>query len=219
MIESTIYKKKLVDLLAQGLPGERAHDEMMPYIRMGAEEARAKKQPRESAVMLLLFEEHNDLFGVFIERAQGGVHSGQIALPGGKKEPNDPQLLFTALRETAEEIGIRSEQYEIVGELSEVYIPPSNFVAKPFVGWLPGRPHFAKQDLEVVDILCLSLSKLLKRDNLQRKVTRLPVYDVDVEIPYFGIDHRYIWGATALMINEFRWIFSQVYAQIHGQDL
>jgi hypothetical protein len=71
-----------------------------------------------------------------------GIHSGQISLPGGKAEKTDPGPAFTALREAREEIGIDPEKVTIIGRLTDLYIPPSNYVVSPFIGYLAARPVF-----------------------------------------------------------------------------
>ncbi len=210
LMENTIIQRfvnELSKVLTDELPGNTAHEEMMPYLRIGAKEARETKNPRFSAVMLLLFEEENDIKILLIKRSEGGgAHSGQIAFPGGKMEPEDESLKETAIRETFEEVGISRDKIEMIGELSEVYIPPSNFLAKPYVGFLNTSPELLLQPTEVQHIVYFPMKNLMNDAYRKRKPIFLPKYEITVESPYFEAEEHTIWGATALMLNEFRHI-------------
>jgi 8-oxo-dGTP pyrophosphatase MutT (NUDIX family) len=204
-------KQALKAVLENGLPGTEAHYEMMPYQRISADEAKATLNPRLSAVLMLLFEEDGQLKTLFIHRAvYPGAHSGQIAFPGGKKEEEDITLADTALRETHEEIGILPIRVEILGTLTDVYIPPSNFIARPYVGWLDHKPEFIAQAREVQLVFSIGLDELFLPDNRTSRKIDLPVYNVTVDAPCFLANGHVIWGATALMLNEFRWIYNKI---------
>ena len=214
LMKNTIINRfatELAKVLKEELPGNNAHAEMMPYLRISAQEARQTRNPRLSAVMLLLFEEADQLNILLIKRSEnGGVHSGQIAFPGGKMEPQDQTLMETAIRETFEEVGIPPEKIELVGELSEVYIPPSNFLAKPFVGLLSAPPDILIQQTEVQHIVYFPLKNLLNETFRKRKPIFLPKFEVTIDSPYFEVDEHTVWGATALMLNEFRHICERI---------
>ncbi|MES2627891.1 MAG: CoA pyrophosphatase [Bacteroidota bacterium] len=199
--------QQLETALKEKLPGFEAHKEMMPYKRISPEEAKETLTPRQSAVMLLLFPVNEEIHVLFIQRTEFGTHSGQLAFPGGKKDPEDQDLLDTAIRETWEEIGIAQDKITILGKLSEVYIPPSNFLAQPYVGWMDRFPDLTLQPAEVQQVLTISLKQLFDPENRKSKEMVLPVFDVTVDVPYFDVNGYTLWGATALMINEFRWIY------------
>ncbi|MBL7942025.1 MAG: CoA pyrophosphatase [Flavobacteriales bacterium] len=187
------------------LPGEVAHRKAMSYSRQRAVEARRNSSPRESAVMALMFQEKNELQLVFIVRPGGsGVHSGQVAFPGGARDAEDNDLRETALRELFEETGLDSRHVEMIGELSEVYIPPSNFVVKPFVGYCHEVPQFTPSADEVDLMLTEPLSNLLLPDAVQLKSTYLPKYEITMDVPSFDIQGYQLWGATAMMVMELR---------------
>lgn len=186
------------------LAGDEAHREVMIYQRLTAAEARSQSSlPRESAVMMLLYEKNDILHTVFVQRPDyEGVHSGQIGFPGGKREPSDNTLLFTALRETLEEVGVMIHPHEVIGQLSELYIPPSNFLVQPFVAWLDEAPAFVPDEREVRELLEEPVLPFLQDNALVKKSIYLPVYKVTVESPAYEVSGRTLWGATAMMMRE-----------------
>ncbi len=205
------HAARIAQALTGELPGFEAHKEMMPYKRISAVEAKRTLTPRQSAVMMLLFPVEDDINILLIQRTEStGAHSGQIAFPGGKLDPEDKDLLDCAIRETWEEIGISSERITVLGKLTEVYIPPSNFLAQPYVGWMDHFPDLTLQPTEVQQVLTISLKQFFKPENRSRKSMTLPTFNVTVDVPYFDLNGHTVWGATALMINEFRWIYEKL---------
>ena len=190
-------KKKLNECL----PGMDAHLKMTPYRRL------TKVIPddrREGAVLLLLYEKEGELFFPLIQRAEyKGVHSNQISFPGGKVEADDDTLLQTAIRETEEEIGVSRTLIKNLGAISELYIPPSNFMVSPFVGYISNEPSFVKEEREVKEILEISLSEFL--ENSPIKETEVIVGDgMKLKTPYFELNGKVVWGATAAILQEFK---------------
>ena len=119
------------------LPATKAHAKMAPSNRMDLLKAIdfTKVVPKRAAVMMLFYPKASQThLALILRTSYNGVHSSQIAFPGGKVEPSDPDLQFTALRETHEEIGVRPDIVEVVKPFSELYIPPSNFLVSPFLG-------------------------------------------------------------------------------------
>lgn len=191
------------------LPGQMAHDTVMSYHRPSVSEARAKQPPpRESAVMMLLYQRHDVWHTLLIERpGNQGAHSGQLAFPGGRIEPHETPLQ-AALRETTEEVGIAAQHIEVIGELSELYIPPSHFVVKPFVGlWQNQGPLFTNSD-EVVRTIEVSMDYLYHPDSLQQHHVQLSGQNITLQVPGFVVDDNILWGATAMMVQEFRILLS-----------
>src|SRR4051812_4242774 len=153
------FIEQLKAKLNEPLPGQEAQFLMVP-----GKTAQIKKKdlnplknnPKKSAVLILLYPLQNGISTVLIERAiYAGIHSGQIAFPGGKAEETDPDLKYTALRETYEEIGIPIESVEVLGNLTDVYINPSNYLVTPYIGYLSNSPHFVKNEREVQNIITL----------------------------------------------------------------
>ena len=126
-----------------------------------------------------------------------GDHAGQVSFPGGSPEPRDGSLLATALREAEEEIDLRPDGVEIVGELEEMYIPPSRFLVRPFVGLLSEEAELALAPEEVEAIFSVSLEELMSPGALEKVIWeregRLH------EVPVFAVGGHEIWGATAAM--------------------
>jgi len=199
---------------AQGnLPGEKAHEALSPYPRASAQSIhKSKKEPRLSAVLVLLYAvDFKPHFALIQRTVYEGAHSGQIALPGGKLEENE-SLKMTALRETEEEIGVSSDEISVVGELTEVYIPPSNFIVTPFVGFLDERPNFKPEPKEVETIFEVFLDQLLDDSYLKRKKIKVTNYTPTpyfIEVPYFELNFETVWGATALILNELKTILKE----------
>lgn len=193
--------------LKGNLPGEMAHGSMMSYNRPIAAEARQfETPPKESAVMMLLFYSENELQTTFMLRPQNqGVHSGQLSFPGGKREIGE-SLLETAFRETTEEVGITDQEIEILGELSEVYIPPSNFLVQPYVGFIDHVPSFTPNPSEVEEIITFPLSKLFAPETIGHKEVTIAKSNKKLTVPYFDIHGAALWGATAMIVAEFKLI-------------
>jgi 8-oxo-dGTP pyrophosphatase MutT (NUDIX family) len=147
---------------------------------------------------------------VFIERVSNKKddrHSGQISFPGGKLEDSDPSPAFAALRETEEEIGVEMNKVNLLGKLTDLYIPVSNFLVYPFVGFMEEEPVFRRQESEVASIVESPLDHLLTPET--RGVTHLSIQNglTIPDVPYFDVDGHVVWGATAMMLNEFLELF------------
>jgi len=124
-------------------------------------------------------------------------HAGQVSFPGGSPEPEDRSLLATALREAEEEIDLHPELVEVIGELEEMYIPPSRFLVRPFVGLLPQGAELALQPEEVEAIFSVSLQELMSPGAFKKVVWERE--GRPYEVPVFAVEGHEIWGATAAM--------------------
>jgi 8-oxo-dGTP pyrophosphatase MutT (NUDIX family) len=159
---------------------------------------------KESAVLILLYEKDAETYLVLTERTiYDGKHSGQISLPGGKKDFTDINIEHTALRETYEEIGIHSNTIVVLGELSHLYIPVSNFIVFPFVAKLIGVPSFIKEEKEVNQILEVNLNELLNEKNVGEKEFYYKESDIRFNAPTYNVNGVVVWGATAMILSEF----------------
>lgn len=164
----------------------------------------AKAQnPKQSAVLVLLYEREKVPYVVFIERkAYNGVHSAQISFPGGKKEKQDTDFVATALREANEEIGINANKVEVLMPLTYLYIPVSNFLVYPFVAVYSGEPQFVACPNEVECIVEVKLSDLLNK-KMQGVKTIHYNEKIQFDTPAYKVSGVEIWGATAIILSEF----------------
>ena len=129
---------------------------------------------------------------------------------GGKAEESDDNLEATALREAEEELGIEREKVHILGEMTEVYIPISNFLVQPFVGFSATVPNFQAQPTEVHEIIETPLSVLMNTDNHKTTTLELPNGIKLKNVPYFDVFGKVVWGATAMMLKEFVTIVNNI---------
>lgn len=168
-------------------------------------EDRLKPPPvnhRKGGVLALLYPSEGELTIVFMKRTEdGNVHSGQISFPGGKVEPDDVSPRHAALREAEEELGIPPSEVQVLGELSTLYIPPSNFLVYPTVGFMNRVPDFVPSDIEVAQVIEVPLSILLHPKTLQQ-TSILVRQQLRIKAPAFLTNGHVIWGATAMMLNE-----------------
>jgi len=186
------------------LPGVTVQHFMAPALRKTTTELLDENPShRLSSVLLLLFPgKDGNLNTLFIERPGGNsIHSGQIALPGGKVESFDDSPRHAALRETEEEIGVPAISIEIIGTLTSLYIPASNFLVIPHIGVMNSLPEFNPNPLEVTSIIELAVSDLLELQSLEKIF--LTSYG-NLYAPYFDIQGHSLWGATAMIVSEFR---------------
>ncbi|MEZ4876916.1 MAG: CoA pyrophosphatase [Flavobacterium sp.] len=193
-------------ILNVGLPATIAHAKMTPSNRMDL----LKKlnpnnvNPKKAAVMMLFYPKNNQTHLVLILRnSYKGVHSSQIAFPGGKPELIDVDLKETALRETHEEIGILPNKIEVIRSFTEVYIPPSNYMVQPYLGISREELNFVRQEEEVAGIIELPLVDFLDERIIQNKKMNTS-YASNFEVPGFLVKEHFVWGATAMMLSELK---------------
>ena len=184
------------------LPGLEAQMMMAPITRKEElQRMESKSTPQQSAVLVLFYPVNGLTKLIFIKRpVDESVHSGQIAFPGGRVEPEDRDLTQTALREASEEVNVNPSQVEIIGSLSKLHIPPSNFDVYPVVGFINSRPEFKGND-EVDKILEVSVGELLDPKTKTFKTIRHRLGKL-VDVPCYFIEGEIIWGATAMMLGE-----------------
>lgn len=197
------YVPKLMEV---SLPAEEAHFKMAPLERIESMKNLKieTKNPKTAAVMMLFYPKNGLTHLVLIVRnSYQGVHSAQIAFPGGKYEPKDQIFENTALRETHEEIGIAPASIQIMRPFTRLYIPPSNFMVHPFLGISKEELVFIPDSNEVADIIELPLSVFLG-DDILVNVNLSTSYAENVEVPAFKIEDHVVWGATAMMLSELK---------------
>lgn len=200
---SPLFIKQLGNRLEGTLPGRDAHAQMAPsHTRELINQGYQKADARESAVLILLYYQAGEWkFPLIVRNEYPGVHSGQVSLPGGKKEESDPDLACTALRETQEEIGVNRHSVSLVGKLTPFYVHPSNFIIFPFVGYSPVLPVFEPDRKEVQQILQLKLNQISSPEKvvLQSFTTAA---GARFDAPGHWVEGHFLWGATAMILNE-----------------
>jgi len=203
--------KKVISILNNfeqfALPGSIAHDEIAPY--RNNELIKPKKNPRQAAVLVHLYPIKNETYLTLIRRrTYHGAHSGQIALPGGKAEKEDIDLVDTALREAREETNIIQDSLKVIGKLTAIYIPPSNFYVTPVLCTNQKQPNYIAEKLEVDEILEVKLTELLHPNSIVTKHIKLST-GVNLETPSFTLLGETVWGATAMILNELKMVLTR----------
>ncbi|MEZ4923377.1 MAG: CoA pyrophosphatase [Crocinitomicaceae bacterium] len=188
----------------ENLPGEAAHYEMYPKRGISSEELKNAVNYKTSAVLALMYEDNGTHMILTQRHEYDGKHSGQVSFPGGKMEKEDESILFTALRETQEEIGVHPDDIEILGKLTDVYIPVSKFLVHPFIGYHTSIPDLKREEKEVKEIFTFNIEELLWEDTLQYRDIRSPEGMTFKNVPCFILYDKVVWGATALMLNEIK---------------
>lgn len=196
--------EKIQQELQQPLPSTSAQLKMANAFRKTQPDDPRKVQV--ASTLLLLYEKEGAWYFPLIQRTSSNPndrHSGQIAFPGGKREEADLNLEMTAVREAEEEIGVSAKDITVLGRLTELYIPVSNFMVHPFVGYLPYVPSFVRQQSEVLEVLEIPLLDLKNPTNRKKKEIKLSQGIRLKDVPYFDIQEKTIWGATAMILSEF----------------
>ena len=195
------------------LPAQVSQLKMSPPFRLELIKMykESMKNANRAGVMALFYpdKQQQTKLVLILRNTYNGVHSGQIGFPGGKFQPNDVSLEKTAIRETSEEIGIPEQSIEIIKQLTEVYIPPSNFYVQPFLGIIKDTPTFNKQDDEVEEIIEVLLNHLFNEVNVINTSVETS-YKIKVEVPAYKLNGHIVWGATAMMLSEIKDLLKKV---------
>ena len=191
------------------LPGREAQLNMAPSLRRHFLEA--SDDATVACVMLLLYPKEEKWNFVLIQRVthEKDRHSGQISFPGGRLDKSDVSLEACALRETEEEVGVPQKDIRLLGKLSELYIPVSNYLVHPYVGFLENEPQFIPQLSEVKEILEIPVAELINIENRKKKDMRGGRNIVLKNVPYFDFYGNVVWGATAMMLSEFEHLLKE----------
>lgn len=199
-------------LMTAELPAEVSHIKMAPLERIESLKNFdvGIKKPKIAAVMMLFYPKNGITHLVLIVRnSYKGVHSAQIAFPGGKYEPQDEIFENTALRETHEEVGIHPNRMEIIKTFTPMYIPPSDFMVHPFLGISKEEIVFIPDPTEVANIIELPLTVFLS-DAIVTDAKLTTSYANDISVPAFKIEEHVVWGATAMMLSELKDVLKNV---------
>ena len=184
------------------LPGEESHQKMRVIYDQSIELPFSKINSTQAAVLILLYLVDNEIYFFLTKRTDElKHHKGQISLPGGTQEGNE-KLIDTALRETQEEIGINKTSISIIGTITPLFVPVTGFMIYPFIGYSLNKLNPKPDPVEVAKIFSVNISDLLNKEN--RTTEQRNIRGYDVQVPYFKLNDYQVWGATSMILSEFR---------------
>lgn len=200
------FLKYAPKILNVELPATNAHAKMVPPNReeLLRNTDFTKITPKKAAVMMLFYPKNFQThLALILRTSYNGVHSSQIAFPGGKVEKEDFDLKQTALRETHEEIGVHPNSINVIRPFTEVYIPPSNYMVYPFLGYSHEELQFVLQEDEVAGMVEFPLADFLD-DRILHTSSIKTSYADTIDVPGFKVNEHFIWGATAMILSELK---------------
>jgi len=210
MIALDELRTRLIDRLQHPLPGAAAHEplratpvgEVFPNFQH-------KLPPKPGSVLIALYPRNGSIWFPLIKRsAYKGAHSAQVSLPGGKAETGEG-IVDTALREGEEEIGVHRSEIDVLGQLSEFFVVPSNFKVTPVVGVMKSEPVFKPDPREVARIMQCDIASLVEANAVHRKEI-IAAGQFRMMAPHFEIEQEVVWGATAMILGEFREVLREI---------
>ena len=201
-----IFIEYLKTQLNGELPGKVEHQKMLMSLKDGRKKFTRNPNTRKAAVLILLYKLHEH-WNFFLTKRSETVehHKGQVSLPGGEIHKSESHW-EAAQRETYEEIGVQNISY--LGSLTPLLVPVSNFYIYPFVGWVKEKPTLKLNYSEVSKIFQVSVKDFIKESILMEKSE--VISQKVVKIPFFSLENEMVWGATAALLNEFRYILKRI---------
>lgn len=195
----------LLEALSKPLPGLAAQLMMAPTPRVGWDPLKVPEGTRDGAALVLVYP-HDDAYLLPLTVRGSGLrnHTGQVSLPGGRVDDGET-IEAAALREAEEEIGVARGSVQVLGRLTPLHIPVSNFLLHPVVGFVTARPVFNRAEWEVARIIEPTIGQLRDPGTIKREFrTRTTAGEtVQVDVPFFDIESEKVWGATAMVLAEF----------------
>lgn len=201
------FINKLKLELTKPLPGFVAHLKMLPTKRQYFKDNPAY---RESAVNIVLFEQDNEICFLLTKRPYSMArHSGEVSLPGGRKDPNDDNLWQTCIRETFEETGIVINDENYVGKLSNVFVTASKYNVLPFVTHINKPLELPQKNNEVHTFFVVDLKSFLSENNIYS--AKIKLKNEELFAPYYKLYNDKVWGATAMILSELHSVVKNIY--------
>jgi len=205
------FKNNILTLKNSSIGGLDAQFNLAPKLRLKySQEKIAALNPKKASVIALFYPNKNGetCFLLTLRANYNGTHAAQISFPGGKFEKNDGSLKNTALRETYEEVGISISDISIFKKMTDVFIPPSNFLVTPFLGYLEQDPSF-KKNYEVEELITITVKDLLCDSSISTS-TLSTTSAKNIKVPCFILNNYVVWGATAMMLNEIKELLKKI---------
>ena len=205
------FKNSVSRLSDLSLGGLDAQFELAPKFREKYTREFIVAQNAKKAAVLALFYPNvqgETCFLLTLRANYNGTHASQISFPGGKFESSDDSLKTTALREAQEEVGIQPDDVRIFKQLTDVFIPPSNFLVTPFLGLLHYTPILTK-NVEVEENIEVLLKDLLHENAFSTTIVTTS-YAKNIAVPCFNLSNFMVWGATAMMLNEIKVLLKEI---------
>lgn len=205
-MQQQAFLERIRKAFLKELPGTDAHQLLTPGKRsLSRLEVPDIEEYRDSAVAIVCFPIDDEVHSILIQRPNyNGTHGGQISFPGGKMEVTDQTIEYTARRETQEEIGWKLNESNCLGKLTELFIPVSKFSVQPFLYYTESIQTFIPDEREVDEIIQFPVAKLQEDHIIKSTTIRLSTGINMKGVPYFDIENRIVWGATAIILSEFR---------------
>jgi len=202
MMDFQRFITQLKITINKDIPGEESHQKMRVIYDQSIELPFSKINSIPAAVLILLYLADNEIYFFLTKRTDElKHHKGQISLPGGTQEGNE-KLIDTALRETQEEIGINKTSISIIGTITPLFVPVTGFMIYPFIGYSLNKLNPKPDPVEVATIFSVNISDLLNKEN--RTTEQRNIRGYDVQVPYFKLNDYQVWGATSMILSEFR---------------
>lgn len=193
------------------LGGLDAQFKLAPKMRLRYDEQKIKaNKPKRAAVLALFYPNENNetTFLLTLRASYSGTHSSQISFPGGKIDQQDKTYYDAALRETLEEVGVSSDKIEFLREMTNVYIPPSNFLVTPFISYINKKPDFIINE-EVESTIEVKVTDLLDDKNLG-SIEMNTSYMSNMKVPCFRLNDYIVWGATGMILSEMKELLKSI---------
>ena len=202
MMDFQRFITQLEITITNDLPSEESQQKMRVNYDQSIELPFSINNSTPAAVLILLYLEDNEIYFFLTKRTDElENHKGQISLPGGTQEGNE-KLIDTALRETQEEIGINKTSISIIGTITPLFVPVTGFMIYPFIGYSLNKLNPKPDPVEVATIFSVNISDLLNKEN--RTTEKRNIRGYDVQVPYFKLNDYQVWGATSMILSEFR---------------
>tara|TARA_B100000427_G_scaffold241333_1_gene204249 strand:- start:175 stop:795 length:621 start_codon:yes stop_codon:yes gene_type:complete len=188
--------------LKKKLPGVIEQNKMSPIPLKNGYLKSIKKDHKTGSILIIFYKKNNEFYFPLIKRSNKlKNHSSQISFPGGRFDEEDINLKNTALRESNEEIGLKVKKNKVLGTLTQIYIPASNYKVSPYIAFYDKNPQFKLNSFEVDKLIEVSLNQILDKSNIFKKKMKLSS-GILIDCPYYYLNGFIVWGATAMILSE-----------------